>query len=95
MNTTRISPIPMTGTWYGRFGAAYEVSGPIEYQRALRVATSWAARGLVDEGVELEVEVTPAGDEWVVDVVAHERDFPFERLGERRARIDARGRLVA
>lgn len=95
MDTTQYSPVPLTGTWYGRFGAAYELVGPIEYQRALHLATAWAEHGLVDGGVEIEVEVTPAGDEWVVDVVAHERGFPFERLGSRRARIDAHGQLVA
>jgi len=43
----------------------------------------------------VEVAVYPAGEEWVVDVVATGRVQPFETRGSRRARIDSSGRLVA
>jgi len=88
--------VPMTGTWFARVGQSpYELSSGLDYTAALEVATHWATEGLTEPTVEVEVAVYPAGEEWVVDVVATELVYPFETLGTRRARIDSRGRLVA
>jgi len=89
--------IPMTGTWFGRWGnTPYEVTSGINYRQALNLATAWATRHLDSrEAVEIEVDVIPAGDEWIVDVVAYELDPTVTQIGSRRARIDSSGRLVA
>ena len=94
---TRPSTIPMTGSWYGRVGMApYDVHGGLAYEQALSLATAWATADLTpDESVEVEVDLIPEGDEWLVDVVAYEIDAAVTQLGTRRARIDSHGRLVA
>ena len=94
---TRPSTIPMTGSWYGRVGMApYDVHGGLAYEQALSLATAWATADLApEESVEVEVDLVPAGDEWLVDVVAYEVDEAVQQLGTRRARIDSHGRLVA
>lgn len=93
--TTRPSTIPMTGTWFSRWGSAYELSEGLDYNEALRIATQWAHTGLEDESVELEVDLFRQGEDWVVDVVAFEGDVRVEQLGTRRARITRTGALVA
>ena len=92
-----VAQTPLTGTWFGRWGnAPYEVTSGIDYRQALNLATAWATRHLDDtEAVEIEVDVIPAGDEWIVDVVAYEVDPTVTQIGSRQARIDSSGRLVA
>jgi len=86
-----------TGTWFSRWGkSAYELSTGVDYNQAVRMATEWATRDLnPSESVEVEIDVVPSGDEWVVDVVAYERDEIVRPIGSRRARITSAGRLVA
>jgi hypothetical protein len=88
---------PVTGTWFSRWGqSAYELSMGVDYDQAVRMATEWATRDLDStESVEVEIDVIPAGNEWVVDVVAYEVDDTVRPIGSRRARIDSSGRLVA
>ncbi len=96
MTTTQSSSsIPTSGTWFSRWSGAYELTSGVDYAGALTLATSWATVGLVESDVAVEVEVFPSGNEWLVDVVAHERTSPFSTLGRRQARIDSSGRLVA
>ncbi|MEI6372992.1 MAG: hypothetical protein WCP26_04340 [Actinomycetes bacterium] len=96
MTTTQSSSsIPTSGTWFSRWGGVYELTTGVDYAGALSLATSWATVGLVESDVEVEVEVFPSGNEWVVDVVALERTSPYSTLGRRQARIDSSGRLVA
>jgi len=96
MDTNPMSPVPTTGTWFSHVGhEPYQLTSGLAYDQALELATSWATTGLEEPTVEVEVDVTASGDEWVIDVVAHERSYPFTHLGARRARIDAQGQLVA
>lgn len=94
--TDERTAVPLAGTWFGRMGLApYQLMSGLTHDDALQMATHWATDGLAEASVEVEVELFAEGEEWVVDVVAHERGFPFETLGTRRARIDRSGRLVA
>ncbi|MEI6230021.1 MAG: hypothetical protein WCP81_04750 [Actinomycetes bacterium] len=88
---------PLTGTWFSRWGkSAYELSTGVDYAQAVRMATEWATRDLdANDAVEVEIDVIPVGDEWVVDVVAFEVNDVVRPIGSRRARITSAGRLVA
>ena len=97
-NPTTTTPFaPVTGTWFSRWGkSAYELSTGVDYDQAVRMATEWATRDLnSSDAVEVEIDVMPVGDEWVVDVVAYEVYDTVRPIGSRRARITNAGRLVA
>ncbi len=97
-NPSTKTPFAVTsGTWFSRWGnSAYELSTGVDYDQAVRMATEWATRNLDStEAVEVEIDVMPIGDEWVVDVVAYEVDSTVRPIGSRRARITSAGRLVA
>jgi hypothetical protein len=89
--------VATSGTWFSRWGkSAYELSTGVDYDQAVRMATEWATRNLdAKDAVEVEIDVMPVGDEWVVDVVAFEVNDVVRPIGSRRARITSAGRLVA
>ena len=97
-NPSTKTPFAVTsGTWFSRWGnSAYELSTGVASDQAGRRATEGATRNLDStEVVEVEIDVMPIGDEWVVDVVAYEVDSTVRPIGSRRARITSAGRLVA